>query len=337
MKTNYYLFIICVSILSSSCSKYGYVQLKYPTQPNAVIPDNIKTIAVVNRSLSPKDTKSKGNAITEAILTGEIAGSDKLASDECIKAVFDGLNGYKGITIVFPATSRLIGTGTRATPDPLDWSRVKQICDSTKADALLVLEMFDSNSDLLLSGVTNQINNVLSGTIDAPKPPSQIRMNVSSYWRMYDPLNQKIIDQFQTSNYLTFNSTGILNIPPPEALPQTAYAAGGQYVNRFIPGYYYVKREMFKRGKGAYKQQFKTGFRKSEVADWEGAILVWNDIADKSSGKNAGRACLNLAVGYEVLGKTEEALKWAKKSYEDYGNKLGREYANQLKYRINIE
>lgn len=329
--------ILFTAILATSCSKYGHVQLKYPTQPNAVLPDKIKTIAIVNRSLTPKDDKSRGNAITEAILTGEIAGSDKLASDECLKAIFDRFNGYRDISIVFPPTSRLIGSGTRTTPDPLDWSRVKQICDSSKADALLVLEMFDSNSDLLLSGVTNQINNVLSGATQTPMPPSQVRMNVISYWRMYDPASQKIIDQYQTSNSMTFNTSGILNIPPPEALPQTAYASGEQYVERFLPGYYYVNREMYKKGKGAYKQQFKTAFRKSEVANWEGAAAVWNDIASKASGKNAGRACLNLAVAFEVLGKTEDALFWAKKSYEDYGNKIGRDYANKLKYRINLE
>jgi hypothetical protein len=31
-----------------------------------------------------------------------------------------------------------------------------------------------------------------------------------------------------------------------------------------------------------------------------------------------------------VLGNRHEAIKWAKKSYEDYGDKLGRNYANIL-------
>jgi Family of unknown function (DUF6340) len=163
LKTKFYLLIIFTAILATSCSKYGHVQLRYPTKPNAVLPDRIKTIAIVNRSLTAKDDRSRGNAITEAILTGEIAGSDKLASDECIKAVFDRFNGYRDISIVFPPTSRLLGSGTRTTPDRLDWNRVKQICYSSKSDVLLVLEMFDSNSDLILSGVANQINNVLSG------------------------------------------------------------------------------------------------------------------------------------------------------------------------------
>ncbi len=330
-----FTFLALSIIILTSCSNYGYVKLNYPTAPNAVLPDNIKTIAIVNRSIAPKGNNQ--NTVLETILTGEVAGSDKIASDECLKAVFDRFNGYQDYKIVFPAKTRLEGTGTRVTPEILDWKIVKRICDSTGADALLVLEMFDSNSDILVGAITNQVNNVLSGNTNVPAPPNQIRMNVVSYWRMYDPNKKIIIDQYQSTSYLIFNTNGYVNIPPPEALPQTAYAAGEKYVYRFLPGYYTVKRDLYKRGKGSFKQQFKAGFRKSEVANWKGAYEVWLDIANKASGRNAGRACLNLAVACEVLGNTKEALGWAKKSYEDYGNKLGREYANKLKYRINIE
>ncbi len=334
MKFKNLLLLLSILILGS-CSKYGFVKLKYPQSPNAVLPENIKNIAIVNRSIASKDVNH--SILKDIILSGEVAGSDKVASDECLKAVYDRFNGYQDYKILFPNKTKLEGTGTRVTPEILEWKIVKQICDSTGADALLVLEMFDSNSDILLSTVTNQVNNVISGNIGTPAPPNQIRMNVVSYWRMYDPSKKLIIDQFQSTNYLTFNTNGYVNIPPPEALPQTAYAAGEQYVYRFLPSYYYVKRDMYKKGKGAFKQQFKIAFRKSEVANWQGAYDVWFSIAQKASGKNAGKACLNLAVACEVLGKTEEALSWAKKSYEDYGNKLGRDYANKLKYRIRIE
>jgi hypothetical protein len=336
MKLRYYSFLLIVSLLACSCSKYGYVQLKYPTAPEAVLPSGIKNIAVVNRSLVPKG-ENQHNSITEAIISGEVAGSDKLASDQCVKAVFDDLNGFHEISIVYPPTSRLTGSGTRTVPDPLSWARVRGICDSSKADVLLVLEMFDSNSDVLLGSVTNVVGNVLAGNTSVPPPAPQIRMNVVSYWRLYDPREEKIIDQYETRHFMTFAPSGPLNLPPPEALPQTAYAAGDRYALRFIPGYYYVKRDLYKRGKGEYKEKFKTAFRKTEVANWEGAAEIWAVIANSATGKNAGRACLNMAVCCEVLGKTKDALAWAKKGYEDHGDKLSRDYANILARRINDE
>jgi hypothetical protein len=328
MKKQYSLFFLSVALLCS-CSKYGSVSLKYPNPPLVSLPANIHDITVVNRSLTKKDNKKP---IIDAIITGEVGGSDKLASDEAIKGVFDGLNGWHNFNIIIPTQTRLYGTGTRETPELLNWQLVKRMCDSSKAQALLVLENFDSNSGILTDNIHNQVNAVLNG--NAPPPiTTQVRMNVESFWRLYDPSTQKIIDEFKSVNFINYNG----NMPPPEALPQTAYASGQQYVNRFLPTYYYVRREMYKRGKGGDKSEFLRGFRKSEVANWQGASEVWLELTKSTNRKNAGKACLNMAVACEVLGKINEAYTWAKKSYEEYGNKLGREYANKLKYRLNYE
>lgn len=340
MKKLAFLFLI-PSVLFSGCSKYGSVSIQSATSPTAVLPANIHTIAVVNRSL----TINKDNAIVESVLSGEVAGIDKYASDKCLNGVYDEINEWKqnsyywnkyidsSINIVIPSKTRLYGTGTRETPPLLDWKMVKQLCDSTKADALLVLETFDSNSDLVLNAVVKEINSVIqTGTTTTPTPPQQIKMNVFSFWRLYDPKSKKIIDQYQETNYLTFKSQGSgIPVPPPNALPETAYAAGEQYIQRFLPGFFYVTRQLYKKGKGAQKQKFEMAFRRSAVANWAGASEIWLELANNSKGENAGRACLNMAVACEVLGQYDKALMWARKSYEDYGNKLARDYANELR------
>ena len=66
-------------------------------------------------------------------------------------------------------------------------------------------------------------------------------------------------------------------------------------------------------------------------------MVIWSELTKSNNVKNAGRACLNMAVGCEVLGKTKEALACAKKAYEDYGNKIARDYANRLAARLNAE
>lgn len=328
--------VILLMFVLAGCGRYGFVNLNYPLEPAMYLPDNVKTIALVNRSLTAKeDQKTK---IVESIVTGEIAGSDKMASDECLKAVFDKMNGFRGINIVIPSTTRLPGTGTAQTPELLDWSLVKKICDSTHADALLVLETFDSNSDLLVSAVTNQVTSIIATGTVKPAVPNQIKMNVIAFWRLYNPTTKTIIDQYQSVSYLTFDGVGAdFRLPPPEALPSTAYAAGQEYVSRFLPSYYSVRRDMYKRGSGSTKRAFKIAFRRAEVANWEAAIQDWTKIVSTGNRKSAGRACLDIAVSYEVLGDTDEALKWAKQSYEVYNNKLGRSYANILLDRQRIE
>lgn len=324
--------MLIVATIFSGCSKYGYVSLKYPTPPNVTLPDKIHNIAVVNRSLT-KEANNK--PLIDAILTGEVAGSDKLASDEAIKGVYDRINGWHHINIIIPAHTRLYGTGTRETPEILDWKIVKNICDSSNADALLVLENFDSNSSIALDNINNQINAVLNGSVP-PRPNLKVKMNVESFWRLYDPAAKKIIDEFTAVNFINYDG-GTMTIPPPEALPKTAYASGEQYIDRFLPGYYNLKRALYKKGKGSEKNEFLKGFRRAEVANWTGASEIWIELSKSKRRENAGRACLDMAVACEVLGKMNDAVMWAEKSYEDFGNKLGREYANKLKYRQNYE
>jgi tetratricopeptide (TPR) repeat protein len=152
---------------------------------------------------------------------------------------------------------------------------------------------------------------------------------------MYDPVSRTVIDQYHHSSNHVFNTEDI--IPPLGALNETAYFAGREYIERFLPSYYTVRRDLYKRAKGPNKHKFKTAFRYAEVANWEGAIEKWEELSDDEKRKTAGRACLNIAVAYEVLGDTDKALEWAKKAYEDYNDKLGRDYAKILLRRQRIE
>ena len=197
------------------------------------------------------------------------------------------------------------------------------------------LETFDSNTDLLVSTAANQAAAILSTGSPVPALPGQIKMNVTCYWRLYDPRTKQIIDQYQHNSYATFDmQAGLI---PPHALPETAYEAGRAYVERLLPGYYVVKRDLYKRTSGSAKHQFMAGYRRAEVANWQGAIEIWSELAENEKRKTAGRACLNIAVANEVLGDTDNALEWAKRSYEFYDDKLGRSYAKILLRRRNIE
>lgn len=326
------VILLLMALVASSCSKYGYVRLSYPVEPDLYLPDEIRTIAMVNRSLTGEEEKNA--KVFEAILSTEI-GSDFLASDACLKGVYDAISMLPGTELLIPAKHRMPGTGTREVPELLEWDLVQKICREEGADALLVLENFDSNTDLLARTTTEQLTSLISSGQLKSTPPSEIRMNVAAYWRLYDPVSRRIIDQYQHSGYTSFPTEA--GVPPPDALPRAAYDAGRGYVQRYLPGSYQVKRRLYKRTGGAAKQQFKAGFRRTEVANWNGAMELWEPLTENPKRKTAGRACLNVAVANEVLGHTGPALDWAKQSYELHRDKLGRDYSKILIRRKNIE
>ncbi len=333
MKTKTSLWLIIFALSFAGCSKYGYVSLNYPTEPVVFLPEGIDEIAVVNRSLTEEEDKSR--KIAESIATGEIAGSDRLASDDCIKAVYAAAQNWGDAMVVIPETLRLYGTGTREMPELLDWEHVAEICEKEKTDALLVLENFDSNTDLLLQAAGEQVMALISTGEPVAKVPDRVNMTVSCYWRLYEPSNRTVIDQYQQNSYMQFELVN--GIPPSGALQEVAYDAGWSYVKRFLPSYYTVKRKLYKRTSGSAKNQFKAAFRRTEVGNWQGGIEIWQELSDHQKQKTAGRACLNVAVGNEVLGNTNEALKWAQQSYEFHNDKLGRDYAKILLRRKTIE
>jgi hypothetical protein len=333
MKTRIFLPLFLLAILFSSCSKFGYVTLSYPVEPQVYLPEDIGEIVMVNRSLT--DEEAKDDKIVEAIFSSEIAGSDRLASDESIKGAYAAAQNWDGIVAVIPESLRLEGTGTREVPELLSWDLVADICEKETADALLVLETFDSDTDLMKKVAVNQVTAILATGKPVLRAPGKVNMNVASFWRLYDPDTKTVIDQYQHNSHTSFSL--VAGLPPAGALPSMAYDAGQAYVNRFLPSFYNVRRELYKKGSGSSKHLFKTGYRRAEVSNWEGAIEVWDQLKEDPKRKAAGRACLNIAVGHEVLGDTDEALKWAQRSYEYYGDKLGREYSKILLRRKRIE
>ncbi len=332
MKSGNLFIVALIAMAATGCSKYGYVSLSYPVEPEAFLPDGVHSIAIVNRSLTTEEEKDA--KVFEAIISTEI-GSDFLASDACVKGVYDAITQLPETELVIPSEIRMLGTGTRETPELLDWDLVTEICEKEGADVLLVLETFDSNTNLLAKTATEQISSIMNTGKPKITPPSEGQMNVAAYWRLYDPETRRIVDQYQHNSYSTFSTIG--GVPPPDAIPRAAYGAGLAYIDRYLPGSYRVKRQLYKRTSGSAKHQFKAGYRRTEVANWDGAMEIWGALTDDPKPKTAGRACLNMAVSNEVKGHTVPALDWAQKSYEFYNDKLGRDYAKILLRRKSIE
>ena len=332
MKPGIPLIVVIVTLAACGCSRYGYVSLSYPVEPVATLPGNARSIAIVNRSLTTEE--EKGAKVSEAIFSTEI-GSDFLASDACIKGVYDGFRRIPDTEMIFPSEVRMHGTGTREIPPPIPWDQVEEICEKEGADLLLVLETFDSNTDLMARAATEQITSIMTTGKPKVTPPSQVRMNVSAYLRLYDPVQRQVADQYEHGGHMMVDAAG--GIPPGDALPRAAYDAGFAYTDRFLPGSYRVRRKLYKRTGGNARRQFRAGFRRTEVANWDGAMELWVELTDHPKRKTAGRASLNMAVSNEVKGNTVAALEWAQRSYELYRDKLGRDYSKILLRRRSIE
>ncbi len=281
------------------------------------IPDHIKVAAMIDRTLVDDDASN----LIEGVITGELIGEDKLAT----QILMDGVHAMlqNAATVSIKRTNEVYSGGSpfsAAFPEPLSWEEIEALCDKYQADAIVAIEKFDS--DFIIIPGASQVATVKAGI------------------RMYDPALKSIIDQYQYSHKENFG-TGELSIEAAinglisknAAVKEASYEAGIAYGRRLSPSWYRISREYFRKSKG--DDVFAEGARMMEINDWYAAKEALLLAMDTGHRKTKGRAAHNLAVVYEIEGNLEEAKVWVQAAWGKYKNKKSKYYLYDLNRRIN--
>jgi hypothetical protein len=321
-------------ILGLASCKTSYVSVSVLKPAVITIPAEVKSIALVNRTRPSK--RDRGKNILEGIISGEAPFVDRQAADECIKGVANKLQGSPRFTVVIPGGLEMKGSGTRQFPEQLDWGTVEDICQKNNADALAVLEVFDSNNSY---SNTNRQAKKKDGDkeINYTEYISSLNIQIEAGWRIYVPSQQRIVDQNIYTDPRSWRNVDNSPKKAQNGLPSldravsdAGYYAGEQYAVRISPLWTRVSRMYYKKG----NSDFERATRKVQVNDWKGAAELWKKHVNNSDPKIAGWATYNMALACEMDGDLDAAVDWAKKSYVDFQNKKAKYYMNTLDQRI---
>lgn len=341
-----FFILIAFAILNfQSCRTMGSVRVPVYMPPVVDVPDHIKTVGVVNRT-RPQDNKGRQAMNTiEGILTGEGLFDDREGAKACLAGAATHLNMDTFVTAEVMDTIMIPALGSGAMAAPLEWGLVDTICGRYGKDALLVLEVFDTDQD---GTVTSQAVGEITATIltggqhkpRIPQPSGNQRVRIKMGWRLYDAKSHQILDQARLEDW--FRVYGNSNNPiydlgefaKRDAIEQSAFVAGRSYCTRLFPSWVTIRREYFRR-KG---HEMNTARRMLEVNDWQGAYDIWMNIAERSpKRKHKGRACYNIAVFHEVNGQLDKAIQWAQRSYTQHNIRRARDYVRLLNRRKQVE
>ena len=235
-------------------------------------------------------------------------------------------------------------TGSKAgvnLPAPLAWSEIERICEDYNADALLTIESFDSDNSASARRVETKRKDKSGKQYINVSYDARQRTGVRMGWRMYDPKTKTIVDEFMTDDHLEKTSSGtteraaLSNLPAPVNVTRTvAYNGGVRYGMRVAPVYVEVTRRYYSKAKG-FQSDMQQGSRFAQSRNWDKAAETWKKVVAKAADnrKAAGRAAFNMAFAAEMRGELDIALDWAKKSWNDYGNKKARRYIATLEQR----
>ncbi len=339
MKKNYIIiaFLSILLFFGLSACKTKSLSVKVLKPADIYISSKINTLAVVNRSLPVKGGGNRVVNVLEGLLSGEEIFADRHGSEKCIMGVADGLSNSPRFSVTVPTgMDDIRGTGTAQFAEPLEWNLVEQICKDYSADALILLETFDSNSSKKF-GVKQKKETIDGKEVFYNEHIASIDIAVNTGWRIYYPAEHKIVDQNVFTDHKGWDHKGRNKKEADAGLPDQSrmiedagYFAGNQYAHRISPMWIWVSRKYFVKG----NDDFKDAKYKVQAKQWEDAAAIWKKYVNDVDIKVAGYACYNMALASEVFGEFDIALDWAQRAYSEYRLKAARDYINTIERRI---
>jgi hypothetical protein len=330
---SFVLVFVCVVCVSCK-TNHVYIHSYNP----APVPLNraIKKVGIICRTTPSEENKAL-NAFHQAV-RAETLKLIKESSAESIRGLQDALIRHNRFDSIKIFSGDLLSTPVSGTfPSQLSWPFVDSLCRAQNVNLLFVLEVFSSELKVVpLNTPPPGLNTV----VDVLNAATQARVNIITTvkvgWRIYDPLNMLILDEYPMSENLivTASTVNIINtaeamLGRKEAIKQSAYKMGTSYAERIIPYPVTITRDYYVKG----SPNFKIATRKAKTGNWAGAGELWEKDTKHAKSKIAGRASYNMAILNEIDGNLDEAIIWAQKSYENYNNKLALKYVNLLKNR----
>lgn len=331
--------ILLISFLLFSCkTNQLYINVMEPAP--VTIPSYVKSVGIINRSIATDETKVFDEI--EKVYTLESVDLDKDGALKAINGLADELLNNNRFTEVKTLndidfrTSRL-----EEFPTPLTWEIVSQICNETETNAIFSLEKFDT--DTRVSYSVNQVDiETPIGKIPGIEHVAQMETTVKTGWRIYDPAEKIILDEYADAESVVNSGRGINPLVAAKALSgrkdavkEVSTKAGHNYAFRILPYRIRVYRDYFVKG----SDNFKIAKRKAQMGLWDEAGELWRKETANSKIKIAGRATYNMAIISEINGNVDEALQWARKAFGDYNVKQARDYVRILEnrqYKIDV-
>lgn len=321
------------ALILSSCKQRVYLTVSDPAA--VFLEKEYETAGVINRTYSAGASKPLDLIDNALSLEGNI---DHIGSKAAAQGLFDELTvnpRFKFVTLLDSMTVE--NGGIDVFPAQLPWADVEKICEEAGVQLLFVLELYDTDSKITYSNRTVTKSTPL-GDVPLIEHVATMNTTIKTGWRIYDPKNKWIRDEFFVRDNMSNTGRGINPVKAAsvllnreQAVLQISLRTGQFYAGRLLPMNFRVWRDYYNKG----SRKLRIGNRRAEVNDWDGAAEMWLEETKSPKRKVAGRACHNMAIYAEINGDLYGALEWAQKAYSDYNNKEARDYARLLKNRVN--
>ncbi|MFP4025881.1 MAG: DUF6340 family protein [Thiohalospira sp.] len=311
------IFIIAVfiSLLLQNCSPLKTLTIETISPSSVNLPRNFNKIAFLNFE-TDLNNDGKIDSILYKIITNEMSlgfrdATYNVAGVDTSDFLF--VEGYPELEKFY-------------FKDTINWQYLEKIPKSHSSNIFIVLD------SLNISMETDQFP---IGYYD-PQYYIYREIAIKAYWKVFDILEKKKLDQYIYTDTLIWDATGYHESTLKDKLPslersirETSYFAAMDYANRIFPSWQTETRQYFIFG----NKDFEKAAKLAEQSRWLEAAELWDQYLNDIDREIASRANFNMAVASEILGEIDLAIKYAVKSYQIKSKSRTKYYINILKKR----
>ncbi len=327
--------VMAVLLFAISCTTSIPLEVLRPA--DIVLDDNIQKIALVDRS---KPSSGFLNVL-EGLFSGEGIGEDREGRQKAMMGLTNVLSRTPRFEIIQTGITMEGSKGGQRMAMPLPWSEVERICANSGADALVVIESYDSDFFTSTEERERKKKDDEGNETIETYFTSKGNLNVRIGWRIYDPSKRSIIDEFTVDAGQNYSGRGdtsedaIRDLPKPINVSRDiSYSVGQSYAERIAPVFVLVNRNLFRSGKKPFKQDMRRAAELAEMNRWERADEIWTSVMESADAKTAGKAAVNLAISAEVRGDLQQAVDYVDRAILNYRFTGARKYSEQLNFRL---
>jgi len=327
-----YLGFLTVFFLNS-CTSLQNIEIEIAVQPKHPLADDIKSLALLNRSMTKQFANNKTDTLAKTLIDKAIkmdsVFQDSIAADTVILVTAQLLYESGRFDVVVPKERNIIRTDRQFIANPINADFTKELCKDFDVDAVLVLESFTEHLEATQSNTSNngedQKNRVAK---------DYLAVNVyNSDWRLYRPNVKELVLRFQANDTIFWWANSFtpadLYFQMPKikvALIDGGIAAAYKMSGLISPEWIKLNRNYYRTG----NWQIDSAIPLIKNNKWEEAATIWEKYATISSKTTRSKVEFNLALAAEMNDALDLAIEWGNKSYKSRPDKALEGYLKLL-------
>ncbi|MFV0591143.1 MAG: DUF6340 family protein [Draconibacterium sp.] len=331
-------FLPLLILMLASCSSTRYITIEIPHKAKQDLPERIQSLLLINRtvddSYSDLTADSLQNIFFKKNFDADTLILDLQAADTMLQALGKLLFESGRYDYVIPENRFVEHKKNTFLSETMPRNEVKDFCQMFNTDAVLSVDMFQTR---VITNFDKDVYYDPGNDAFMELAGAQMAIVYEALFRIYDPAEDQIVmreflrdtlyweDKAGSVRDLFNNFTTVK-----QGLTEAGIALALDFSGEISTVWDTERRPIFSDKDDRMTQAEKL----TDNNDWTAAMVLWEGITkDAKSKSTKSKAAFNLAVGYELQGNIDDAIKWGLESYNTMYRQLTYDYLERLKQR----